>query len=49
MSRENVLLKNETDETLEIEPGESVPAILLFDPQVDGENVVHYYPRENDE
>lgn len=49
MGRDRVYLKNDSDEALYLEPGESVPAILMFDPQVGAENVVHYSPREEDE
>ena len=45
MGTDRVLLKNDSDEPLELDPGESIPAILMFNPSSSGENVVHYTPR----
>jgi len=42
-------LHNAGEEPLELDPGEEVPATLLFDPRSDGENVVHYSRREESE
>lgn len=44
--RDEVYLHNDSDETLELEPGEKIPAILLFDPQTSGDAVVHFDKRE---
>lgn len=45
MGRDEVLLHNDGDDPLELEPGEKIPATLLFDPSSDGENVVHFTRR----
>lgn len=44
--RDEVFLHNDSDETLELEPGEKIPAILLFDPQTTGDAVVHFDRRD---
>lgn len=49
MARDEVLLHNDSDEPLELQPGEKVPAILLFDPSASGENVVHFSHRDGGE